>query len=411
MAAVKTAAEALQSHIKATLTLRDALAAFEAADLGNSADRPRLREADRKAIEEIASAQGVFSPGRRQQVEGFLGAEAKAALKGRRDELDRLKKAMPAKYAVIHAVADGSGPSNLRVHLRGNPANLGDEVPRRFLAVVSPDGAKPFKQGSGRLELARAIASKDNPLTARVIVNRLWAQHFGRGIVATPSNFGAMGDRPSHPELLDWLAARLVEGNWSLKAIHREILLSAAYAQSSVASPKAREVDGDNVFLCHANRRRLEIEAWRDAMLAVTGELDPKLGGPSADLSSSDNRRRTLYAQISRHKLDGLLRQFDFPDPNLTSDRRTISTVPLQGLFVLNSDFMAKRAEALAARLAKDGKEDESRIRRAFLLLYGRPAGDDEVAMGVEFLKEAGSSGWSQYAQVLIGANEFLFVD
>jgi hypothetical protein len=203
----------------------------------------------------------------------------------------------------------------------------------------------------------------------------------------------------------------LIEGNWSLKSIHREILLSAAYAQSSVASAKAREVDGDNVYLSHANRRRLEIEAWRDAMLAVTGELDPKLGGPPADLSSPDNRRRTLYARISRHKLDGLLRQFDFPDPNLTSDKRTISTVPLQGLFVLNSDFMARRAEALASRLSKEAKEEDSRIRRAFLLLYGRPAGEDEVAMGVEFLKGAGASGWSQYAQVLLGANEFLFVD
>ncbi len=325
--------------------------------------------------------------------------------------MDRLKKSAPAKYAVIHAVAEGTSPANLRVHLRGNPANLGDQVPRRFLSVVSSDEPKPFKQGSGRLELARAIASKDNPLTARVIVNRLWAQHFGRGIVATPSNFGAMGERPSHPELLDWLAARLVEAGWSLKSLHREILLSAAYAQSNVASRRAREVDADNVYLSHANRRRLEIEPWRDAMLAVTGELDPKLGGPSSDLSSPDNRRRTLYAKISRHKLDGLLRQFDFPDPNLTSDRRTISTVPLQGLFVLNSDFMAKRAEALANRLAKEATEDGARIRRAFVLLYGRPAGDDEVAMGVEFLKGAGASGWPQYAQVLLGANEFLFVD
>ena len=193
------------------------------------------------------------------------------------------------------------------------------------------------------------------------------------------------------------------------------MLLSAAYAQSSLPGAKAHEVDADNIYLSHSSRRRLEIEAWRDAMLAVTGELDPKLGGPSADLSSSDNHRRTLYAKISRHKLDGLLRQFDFPDPNLTADKRTISTVPLQGLFVLNSEFMAKRAEALASRLTRDVKEsDDARIRRAFLLLYGRPAGKDEVAMGVEFLKGttgAGLSAWAQYAQVLLGANEFLFVD
>jgi hypothetical protein len=146
-------------------------------------------------------------------------------------------------------------------------------------------------------------------------------------------------------------------------------------------------------------------------MLAVTDELDPKLGGPSADVSAPDNRRRTLYAKVSRHRLDDLLRQFDFPDPNLTSDKRTISTVPIQGLFVLNSDFMAKRAEALANRLSKETKEDDARIRRAFLLLYGRPAAEEDVTMGREFLKEAGSSAWPQYAQVLLGANEFLFVD
>jgi hypothetical protein len=278
--------------------------------------------------------------------------------------------------------------------------------------VISPEGSKPFSKGSGRLELARAIASKDNPLTARVMVNRIWAQHFGRGLVATPSNFGALGERPSHPELLDWLAARLMDGGWSLKSLHREILLSAAYTRSSIAGPKAREVDPENILLSHATRRRLEIEPWRDAILAVTGELDPTIGGPSVDLTSASNRRRTLYAKISRHRLDGLLRQFDFPDPNLTSDKRSISTVPLQGLFILNSDFMAKRSEALASRLTKDAKEpDPDRIRRAFLLLYGRPAAEDEVGMGVEFLKGVGSAGWVQYAQVLLGGNEFLFVD
>ena len=288
IAAVKTAAEALQAHVKAIAGPPRRIGRVRG---GRPGQRRRPAQAPRGRQEgdpgDRGGRQGSSRPGRGKQVEGFLDAEAKTALKAKRAELDRLKKSAPAKYSVIHAVADSASPSNLRVHLRGNPANLGDEVPRRFLSVVSTGVAKPFRQGSGRLELARAVASKDNPLTARVVVNRIWAQHFGRGIVATPSNFGAMGERPSHPELLDWLAARLIEKNWSLKAIHREILLSAAYAQSSVASPKAREVDGDNVFLSHASRRRLEIEPWRDAMLAVTGELDPKLGGPSADLSSS----------------------------------------------------------------------------------------------------------------------------
>jgi cytochrome c553 len=415
--AVKAVADGLQSYLGATLALRDALKAFEAADPGTAADRPKLREADKKAIEEIAASKGLFAVPAKE-AEALFDDATKTALKAKRAEMAKLKESAPAKYPVIHAVADVSSPTDLRVHLRGNPANLGEPAPRGFLSVLSPDGSKPFTKGSGRLELAAAIASKDNPLTARVIINRLWAQHFGRGLVATPSNFGAMGERPSHPELLDWLAVRLVDKGWSLKSLHRDILLSSAYSQASDPSPRAREADPDNVYLSHANRRRLEVEAWRDAMLAVTAELDPALGGPSVELSSPDNHRRTLYAKVSRHRLDPLLRQFDFPDPNLTSDKRTVSTVPLQGLFVLNSNFMASRSESLASRLTKDGKEpDDSRIRRAFLLLYGRPAADDEVAMGVEFLKGSGEpskeapSGWVQYAQVLLGANEFLFID
>ncbi len=422
----KAVADAIQTYLKATLALRDAVQAHDAAvvAVASAADRkakldglPGLREADRKALEDLASARGVFAIGRPAMAEGLLDDVARAALKARRDELERLKREAPAKYAVVHGVADASAPVNLKVHLRGNPANLGDEVPRGFLSVLSDDRTRAFRDGSGRLELARAIASKDNPLTARVIVNRVWAHHYGRGIVATPSNFGAMGERPSHPELLDWLAARLVEGGWSLKALHREILGSAAYAQASDPSPRAREVDPDNILLSRYGRRRLEVEAWRDAMLAVTGELDPALGGPPADLSSPENRRRTLYAKVSRHRLDGLLRQFDFPDPNLTSDKRTVSTVPLQGLFVLNSDFMARRSEALAARLSQGGGTDEDRVRRAFLLLYGRAADPAEVALGVEFLRAPAEPGgkapsaWAQYAQVLLGSNEFLFVD
>jgi mono/diheme cytochrome c family protein len=417
--------DALQEYIKATVTLRDALKSFEAAEKALApngqapAARPKLSDADLKALKELAATDGPFRLRRGDlRIAAYLDVRANGEFLKKQLALETLKKGAPGKYAVIHAVADATTPTTLRVHLRGNPATLGDEAPRRFLSAIPVGGAKPFTKGSGRLELARAIASKDNPLTARVIVNRLWNHHFGRGIVATPSNFGAMGDRPSHPELLDWLAARLIETGWSLKTIHREIMLTSAYAQASEPGAKARETDGDNIWLSHFGRHRLEVEAWRDAMLAVTGELDPKLGGPSIDLGSSDNRRRTLYARISRHKLDPLLRQFDFPDPNLTSDRRNVSTVPLQGLFVLNSDFMNRRAEALAAGLTKDGKEaDDARIRRAFLRLYGRPAADDEVAMGVEFLKGSGTpekgapSAWVQYAQVLLGSNEFLFVD
>jgi hypothetical protein len=207
-----------------------------------------------------------------------------------------------------------------------------------------------------------------------------------------------------------------------MKALHREILLTATYQLAAAVDPRNQEIDPDNRLLWRANRRRLEVEAWRDAMLAVTGSLDQTLGGRSLQLDSQVNARRTLYSAISRHDLDGLLRLFDFPDPNLTCDRRVVTTVPLQQLFVLNSEFMVRQAKALSARLTRDPAEpDSSRVSRAFLLLYGRPANDREVRVATEFLAgrdaPSGPPGgqpltrWEQLAQVLLAANEFLYVD
>src|SRR5205823_7427188 len=170
-----------------------------------------------------------------------------------------------------------------------------------------------FRKGSGRLELARAIAGVDNPLTARVMVNRVWQYHFGRGLVGTASNFGALGERASHPELLDWLARRFIASGWSLKALHREVLLSSAYQQSSRFDSQGLAKDPGNTLVWRMNRRRLDVEAWRDAMLAVAGRLEPTVGGPSLGLDAPGNRRRTVYAAISRHDLAWMLRLFDFP--------------------------------------------------------------------------------------------------
>jgi mono/diheme cytochrome c family protein len=320
------------------------------------------------------------------------------------------KKDKEPRKPVLHGLTEAKNPANMRVHLRGNPANLGDEAPRRFLAVLS-DAPKAFQTGSGRLELAKALTDPKNPLSARVIVNRVWMHHFGRGIVGTPSNFGSLGERPTHPELLDYLASTFVAGGWSLKKLHREILLSATYQLSSRHDERNVTVDGDNRLLWRMNRRRLEVEPWRDAMLAVAGNLDLKAGGPPADLSSPDNRRRTLYGSVSRHNLDPLLRLFDFPDPNLTSDRRPETSVPLQQLFVLNSEFMARQAKAFAGRVTAVGTDDAVRIRTAFQLAYGRPPTDQEVTLGTGFLKTAGADAWDKYAQVLLSANEFAFVD
>jgi hypothetical protein len=308
-------------------------------------------------------------------------------------------------------------PQDVAMQLRGNPAKTGPVVPRRFLTVLSAGTPTPFRQGSGRLELAQAIVGDAAPLAARVIVNRIWRQHFGRGLVDTPSNFGAQGSLPTHPALLDDLAARFVAAGWSLKWLHREIMLSSAYRQSSGFDAAKDAVDPDNRLLWRMHRRRLEVEAWRDAMLSVAGLLDGRPGGAAHELSAADNHRRTLYGLVKRRDLDDLLRLYDFPDATVHSPGRVPTTTPLQQLFVLNSDFMAAQAAALVARLRTEGADDAERVRRAHQLLYGRPATDGQVQVALEFLVTGGDDlaaredSWRQYAQVLLGSNEFMFVD
>jgi hypothetical protein len=316
----------------------------------------------------------------------------------------------------LYVLADGPdrtrleyrpAPQDVAVQPRGNPGSPGPVVPRRFLSVLSAE-AKPFK-GSGRLDLAHAIVTDAKALTARVIVNRVWGHHFGAGIVRTPSDFGRQGERPTHPELLDDLAARFIASGWSVKELHRDMVLSAAYRQSSKTADTAKvEADPDNRWLARMSRRRLEVEAWRDATLCVTTGLDATLGGPALDLGGADNARRTVYASIKRRELHDLLRLNDFPDPTTHSAARVPTTTPLQSLFVLNSDFMRRQATALAARLAAAPGDDAARIRHAYPLLYARPATDAEVRLGVEYLS---AGDWKEYAQVLLGSNEFLYVD
>ena len=415
-------ATAFGDYVRTTLALRDAIEAQKVAATANADGPPpappSLGPAEAAVLDDLTSPNiGLFTLPKGAGGEKFLAAETKAALKSQRAELEKLKKDAPPMYPVVHGLAEKSNPANMKVFLRGNPATPGPEARRGFLSVLVPWGSAGFTtKGSGRLELARAIADPANPLTARVMVNRIWEHHFGRGLVATPSNFGKMGERPSHPRLLDYLASRFVAGGWSLKALHREIMLSSTYQLAAMDDPSNTEVDPDNIHLWRANRRRLEVEPWRDAMLAVSGNLDPTVGGPSSDLASPSNRRRTYYAKVSRHDLDGLLRLFDFPDPNLTADKRAVTAVPLQQLFVLNSDFMERQARALAAKLTAGPGDDASKVRKAFPLLYARPATETEVTLAVEFLRgvdepKAPLGRWEQYAQVLLGSNEFLFVD
>ncbi len=315
----------------------------------------------------------------------------------------------------MHVVREGT-PTDLAVFLRGDVNSKGAVVPRHFVSVLSDTSAKPFRQGSGRRELAAAVTDRHNPLTARVIVNRVWAAYFGRGLVATPANFGALGERPTHPELLDDLAVRFMDGGWSLKSLHREIVLSAAYRRSSSTeySVRSTQTDPQNLLLAHMPRRRLGVEAWRDAVLAASGRLSRAVGGQSLDPLDPKEARRTVYSRVSRLELNRLLALFDFPDPNVTADRRVETTTPLQKMFVLNSPFMVAQAEALAGRLAAEVPGDDGRrIDAAYRLLYGRAPGDAETRLGREFLSRGADrkARWPQYAHVLLAANEMMFVD
>ncbi len=334
------------------------------------------------------------------------------AVKELKDQVARLKKAVPPAPPVAHVVS-GNGPG-MKIYIRGNPATKGDDAPKGFLQVLPCE--KPAGKDFTRLHLANAIASKNNPLTARVIVNRVWAWHFGRGLVNTPSNFGSLGSRPSHPALLDWLAANFVKHGWSLKWLHRQIMNSATYQLTSKPDAHNDKVDAANVYLWRGTRKRLEIEDWRDSLLAVSGNLDPQTGGPTFDLRNANARRRTVYAKISRHDLNGLLRLFDFPDANVTAGGRTVTTVPQQQLFALNSDFMLSQARAFAARVEKLGKTDEERITAAYRLAFGRAPQSREVDLTLRFLKLPIKPGdkltrWQQYAQVLLASNEMMYVD
>jgi hypothetical protein len=304
---------------------------------------------------------------------------------------------------------------DLEIQKRGNPNQTGDVVKRRFLSAFPAKNGKPreFTTGSGRLELAKAIIEDATSLSARVIVNRVWRHHFGRGLVGTPSEFGAMGEAPTHPELLDDLTARFVANGWSLKWLHREILLSAAWQQDSLA-PKSERADPENRLFARMPRRRLDVEAWRDSMLAASGLLDRKSGGPSEELNSEKNHRRTLYGTVNRDELDPMLRINDFPEPSAHSATRPETSTPLQMLFALNSSFLQQQADALAERVGREASQPvQDRVRRAYSLSYQREPTARELAVAAHFFegRENDRNAWSAYTQALLASNEMLFID
>ena len=384
-----------------------------------------LDAAVRKARARLAAIDQQLIPLRKKEAESAARIAALEAEVRQLRKTPHLNEPMAAGVAEsgLRVLADGPDRTRLEykpaaqdvaLQIRGNPASAGPVVPRRFLAVLSDGTPRNFEKGSGRLELADAIVTDARALAARVIVNRVWEHHFGAGLVRTPSDFGRQGDRPTHPQLLDDLAARFVAGGWSLKSLHRELVLSAAYRQSSRTADRAKvALDPDNRWLARMSRRKLEVEPWRDALISVSGGLDDAVGGPPLDINRPDNVRRTIYASVKRRELPDLLRLFDFPDPTTHSASRVPTTTPLQQLFLLNSDFMRQRAEALAARLhATPG--DAERIALAYRLLFARAATAEETKAGLAFLKQSGpdpAEAWRVYAQVLLGSNEFLYVD
>jgi len=343
-----------------------------------------------------------------QHIVPYLHGVWKQHLDGMQAELKTLKAVLPPQYPFLHGIEDAKTLKTQRVYLRGNHDSLGEEAPPRFPAILSDGTRRTFTRGSGRMELAEAIVDPRNPLTARVMVNRIWQHHFGQGLVRTPSNFGQLGDRPSHPELLDYLARRFVESKWSVKAMHREIMLSAAYQLSPEYSAKAAAVDPENRLLWRANRRRLDIEAIRDTLLFVAGDLDLSCGGPPSRLNA-ENKRRTVYGLVSRRKLDGMLSLFDFPNPNNTSEQRMSTNVPLQRLFFMNGDLVMQESSSLARRVSAEAG-DQARIRQAYRLVFEREPSAEELQLGLEFLRES-HDAWPQYAQVLLSSNELSFVE
>ena len=303
-------------------------------------------------------------------------------------------------------------PRDLPVFVRGNVANPGQIVQRRFLSVFARGEPEPFRQGSGRLELADSIVGEAGPLAARVWVNRVWGWHFGRHLVRTPSDFGTQGQAPTHPDLLEDLAARFVTNGWSLKWLHREIMLSATYRQSSRMVDSANAADPTNRWIWRMNPRRLDVEAWRDSILQAAGQLNLAMGGPSAEVDSPDLSRRTVYSRISRGRLHPVLQLYDFPVATQHSPRRQVTTTPLQQLFVLNSGWIQAHGKSLAESVAALADRSD-RVTEFHRRVLGRDPTQRERALAADYLdtrsSATGREPWEEYAQALLGTSELSF--
>jgi hypothetical protein len=337
---------------------------------------------------------------------------------------------------LAYAVTEGN-PGNARIQKRGEPADLGDEVPRGFPKIVYHQET-PHLQGSGRLELAQWVTDPSNPLPARVMVNRIWQHHFGKGLVATPSDFGKRGAPPTHPELLDYLAKRFVQSGWSMKAMHRLIMLSETYQLASAENTTNQEIDADNNFLWRFNRQRLDAESLRDSLLAISGEMEPGPGGPhpfphmgtwmfmqhGPFSAVYPSRRRSVYLMTQRIQRHPYLAMFDGADAAIGTAVRPQTITPIQALFFMNSEFVHETTNTWADRLCAAQPDERRRLDSAYRAALGRPASKEELARAIQYISDArktlAASGtpaarepqaFASYLRALLAGNEFLFVD
>ncbi|MEW5977796.1 MAG: PSD1 and planctomycete cytochrome C domain-containing protein [Acidobacteriota bacterium] len=381
---------------------------------------------------------GILSPsGKAEDLAGLLEPDAVSRIDELRKRKNRLESELPVSTFAM--ASQDQDAKDVRLHIRGSHKNLGEKVPRGCLQIVAGSDQPPTSHGSGRLQLAEWVASEKNPLTARVMVNRVWKFHFGEGLVRSVDNFGETGDRPSHPDLLDYLARRFIESGWSLKAMHRLLMLSNTYAMSSEPSEEGKRLDAQNRLWHHVPVRRLEAEVIRDSILAVTGRLDRTLYGPSVMPHISPYQegrgkpssgpldgegRRSLYLQVRRNFLTPMFLAFDYPLPASTIGRRTSSTVPSQALLMMNNEFVAGQARRWAEALCTRSEASEARLERIFVTAFGRPPEKWEVGEALHFLEsqqheyralahqqdEAWREAWTDLCHVVLNSTEFLYV-
>ncbi len=354
----------------------------------------------------------------------YLNPTAKIEIQNLEKQIGDLNTNPPSGLARAMVIQDKNKINQTRVMIRGNQHQHGDVAPRQFVAVLSPrENGKikrePFRNKSGRLELANKIASPDNPLTARVFANRIWMHHFSEPLVSTPSDFGIRCSPPVQSELLDYLASDFMKNDWSIKHLHKTIMLSDTYCQSSQDRPLCTEVDPENTLLWKMNRRRLEFESLRDSMLAVSQQLDPRMHGkPEKLFGPNQSRRKTIYGEIDRQNLPGIYRVFDLPNPDQSAAKRIRTTVPQQSLFMINSPFVAAQANHIMENVINHDESQLGQIKQLYHTLFQRNPTSLEMEVGSQYINSAQLSHkpdnlapLARYAQLLLCTNEFEFID